>query len=134
LPLITPTNAAAVTASQAQYGPKPLSVGATNYLQSASEILGAANWLLAQFGALTRRTQNLTVDAATYPAAWPYVLSANVGDVVEIYDQPLSGGPLSVGTYRISNISRKVAFGANGSEPTAHLTITADPLPSDYFT
>jgi hypothetical protein len=133
-PVITPANAPAANASQMQYGPRPLSAGTTSYYQSTAEIQLAANWLLSTYGSLGRRTQNLTVDAAGNPAAWVYVAGCNVGDVIQITDLPLQGGPLSVGTYRISNMSKKVSGGANGGQPSASVTITADPVPSSYFT
>jgi hypothetical protein len=132
LPVITPASATAAKASQSQYGVRPLSLGTTNYLQSSSEIQSIADWLLSTFGALERRSQNLKVDAARNPSAWGYVLGLNVGDVCQIWDQPLSGGPLSVSTYRVSMIARKVAFGANSNEPEASATITCDPVVT-YF-
>jgi hypothetical protein len=136
LPFITPSDATAANASQRQYGPRPLATGTTSYLQSAARIQAAADWILATYGSLERRVLTLKVDAAGYPAAWPYVAGANVSDLVQVTDQPMSGGPLSVEIYRISNMSgRKMAFGANGSRPEASLTITADPLPpGGYFT
>jgi len=133
LPATTPANASAATASQSQYGPRPLSVGTTSYLQSTALIQSAVNWLLSTFGALERRVLTATVDAAGYPPAWPYVLSVQCGDLLQITDQPMQGGPLSVGTYRVSLISRKVAFGANGSKPTGAVTVTCDPVPASYF-
>ena len=131
LPVITPSAASTADASQAQYGPRPLQV--TSYLQSAAEQQAQADWLLSAFGSLERRVSSLTVDAAGYPAAWLFVLGANVGDVVQVTDQPMLGGPLSVGTYRISSISRKIAFGANQSKPEASITIVADPLPASWW-
>ena len=127
LPIIVPTNATAANASETQYGPRPLAV--TSYLQSSSEQLAQANWLLATYDATQRRVETLTVDAAGYPPAWLFVLAASVGDEVQVTDQPMLGGPLSVGTYRISSISRKIFFGANQSKPTGSATIVADPLP-----
>ena len=128
LPDLTPSNATAANASQAQYGPRPLQV--TSYLQSSSEQQNQADWLLTTYGAAQRRTDSLTVDAAGYPPAWLYVLSANIGDLVSIIDQPMQGGPRSTGTYRISSLSRRIFFGANGNQPVGSLTIVADPVPA----
>ena len=125
LPALTPSDATAADASQTQYGPRPLQI--TSYLQSATSQQSQADWLLSTFGALERRVSSLTVDAAGYPAAWLLVLGANVGDLVQVVDQPMLGGPQSTGTYRISSISRKIAFGANQSKPEASITIVADP-------
>lgn len=132
LPVITPSDAAAAKASQNQYGVRPLSLGTTNYLQDTATIQAAADWLLATYGALERRSQNLKVDAAANPAAWVYVMGLNVGDVCEIWDLPLSGGPLSTGTYRVSQIARKISGSSNGGHPEASATITCDPLVT-YF-
>ena len=124
-PITTPANAAAANTSQAQYGPRPLQV--TSYLQSSAEQQSQANWLLSTFGTAARRVTALTVDAAGYPPAFLYFLGANVGDRVQITDLPLLGGPQTVGTYRISSISRRLFYGANGQKPEASITIVADP-------
>jgi hypothetical protein len=105
-----------------------MSIGTTNYLQSASEIQTIADWLFATYGSLERRSTDLKIDAARYPAAWVLVAGLNVGDCLQIVDQPMSGGPVSTGTYRVSLIARRIAFGANGSTPEASVTITCDPL------
>ena len=131
LPDVTPANASAADTSQAQYGPRPLQV--TSYLQDSSKQQAQANWLLTTYGSAQRRTDALTVDAAGYPPAWLYVLAANIGDLVSIVDQPMQGGPQSTGTYRISSLSRRVFFGANGNKPVGSLTIIADPVPASYW-
>jgi hypothetical protein len=130
LPLVTPSSPAAIAASQRQYGTKPYTI--TSYLQSQAMMLAQANWLLAQFGQLNRRVEVLTVDAAGYPPAWGFVAGANVSDVVYVYDQPF-GPPVTAGYYRISQISRTIAGGANGSRPQATAKVTLDPLPSSYW-
>ena len=127
---ITPSNAAAVAVSQAQYGPKPLSQ--TSYLQSVSKIQAATNWLLATFGQVERRVEKLTVNAAPHPAAWVFVIGGNVGDVATVSDQPF-GGPATSGNYRISQMQRSISFGANGTKPEASLTIIADPIPASFW-
>jgi len=135
LPFITPADAAAANAAAAQYGPRPLSLGTANYLQSAGKIQVIADWLLAAYGSLERRVLTLKVDAAQHPAAWAYVVAATIGDQVQVTDQPMSGGPLSVGIYRISHMKKKMSGSSNGGHPEASLTITADPIPpGGYFT
>lgn len=132
-PLITPSSASAVAVSQQQYGNRPLP-WSVSYLQSAAAIQAQVNWLIAQFGSLRRRVTSLKADAASHPAAWLFVLGANPGDLAQVTDQPMQGGPLSVGTYRISSISRRITFGANKTSPEASLTIVADPEPAWYWT
>jgi len=132
LPLTTPANASAANTSQQQYGPRPLG-SPTSYLQSQAEIQNQANWYLTQFGTLHRRVSTLTVDAAGYPPAWLLVMGCQVGDLVQVTDQPMLGGPLTVGTYRVSSISRRIFFGANQSKPEASITLVCDFEPSSWW-
>ena len=46
----------------------------------------------------------------------------------------MQGGPQSVGTYRVSSVSRRIFFGANGSKPEGSVTLTLDAEPSSYWT
>ena len=131
LPVLTPADADAADDSQEQYGPRPVQV--SSYIQSSASQQNQANWLLSTFGTLERRIDSLTVDAAGHPAAWLYVLSVNPGDVVQVTDQPMLGGPLTVGNYRVSHVTRKIAFGANGNAPTGSAEIIADPLPASWW-
>jgi hypothetical protein len=131
-PLITPSSASAVAASIAQYGPRPKTF--TSYLQSQGEIQDQADWYLATFGKNVRRVAVLSVDAAAHPAAWPYVLGANIGDVIAVTDSSLSGAPTTTGSYRITQMSRNISGGANGTKTTGTLRIVADPLPASYWT
>lgn len=130
-PLITPSNASAVAASIAQYGPRPKTF--TSYLQSQAEIQNCANWYLTTYGQNERRVTTLTVDAASHPAAWVYVLGANIGDIVSVSDSSVSGAPSTTGSYRITQMSRKISNGANGLPVTGSLQIVADPLPASYW-
>ena len=59
-----------------------------------------ADWLLSVFGVPRRRAENVMVDAAAYPAAWPLVLGINVADLVQVEDWQVGGGG-SVYTYRV---------------------------------
>lgn len=123
-PVITPVNAAAANASQRQHGARSLQV--TSYLQDQSKMQAQADWLLSSFGQPRRRITALKVDAASHPAAFPFVIGANVGDQVTVVDTPF-GSPPTTGVYVISEITRVISFGANGSSPEGSVTITADP-------
>jgi hypothetical protein len=125
LPELVPAAYATANAAQAQYGPRSLSL--SSYLQSATAQQSQANWLLTYYGTLRKRIAVITIDAATHPAAWGLVLGLNLSDLIQVNDQPL-GAPATTTTYRVSSISRTLAFGGNGSEVAARLVITADPV------
>ncbi|HLK73784.1 MAG TPA: LamG-like jellyroll fold domain-containing protein [Streptosporangiaceae bacterium] len=136
LPDLTPGNWSSVQASQAQYGPRPLDV--TSYLQSATEQQAQADWLLAQYGVQRRRCAVITVDAAplaraSYPQAWPFVLGVSIGDLVQITDQPPGQG-VTVGTYRVTNFTRDISNGADGSPVTGKVQCICDYEPTSYWT
>jgi Concanavalin A-like lectin/glucanases superfamily len=131
LPVITPSDATAVKASQLQYGPRPLAQ--TSYLQSTSEIQSQTDWLFTEFGVMRRRVEKLTVDAAAHPAAWVFVLGASVSDLATVADQPF-GGPATSGTFRITQISgRSISMGANGTTTEGAITVIADFEPGSYW-
>jgi hypothetical protein len=131
LPEYTPTNVSGVESSQGLYGAQPLAV--TSWLQSTSEMQLQANWLFTNWGVPRRRAENVKVDAASHPAAWPLVLGISVGDVVSIQDWQIGGGG-SVYTYRVTELRRHVEFGGpDGRETIGAVWITADYEPSSYF-
>jgi hypothetical protein len=131
LPDITPANVTAVDASQIQYGSRPLTT--TSYLQSTSEIQSQANWLESEFGTMRRRVEKLTIDAASHPAAWGFVLGCNCSDLASVSDQPF-GGPATTGTYRVTQISgRSFSMGANGTTVEAAVTVICDFEPSSWW-
>lgn len=127
---LTPAAYTTANAAQTQLGVRPKQI--TSYLQDSTKIQAAADWWLATFGALRRRVETITVNAETYPAAWPLILAGNPGDIIQVYDAPF-GAPATTGLYRISSISRKISYSANGSSVEASATITADPLPASYW-
>ncbi len=132
LPEYTPTNASGVESSQELYGAQPYSV--TSWLQSTSEMQSQANWLFSNWGVPQRRAENIKIDAAAYPAAWPLVLGASVGDVVTIQDWMIGGGG-PVYTYRVTELRRHLEFGGpGGREVTAAVVLTLDWEPSSYWT
>jgi len=131
LPVITPRSAAAVTASQAQYGAQPFQQ--VNYLQSATEQQNLADWILATFGGLRIRADSIDVDAATYPAAWPLVLGGNVGDIATVQNWQVGAGGIT-GTFRVTQIHRRLVFGGMSGDVRAEITLTTDFEPTSYWT
>jgi hypothetical protein len=71
-PDITPVNAAGVAAAIIQAGARAYPF--TSYLQSLAEIQLFVNWLFSNYGQNRRRISVLEIDAASYPAAWEFVL------------------------------------------------------------
>jgi hypothetical protein len=127
LPLITPANASSANSSQVQYGAQPLQIA--SYLQSTSEMLSQANWLLTNFGTPQRHVENVMINSASYPQAWELVLGINIGDVVQCEDWQVGGGG-SVYTFRVTEMQRHITcgYGANPAmEATVVLTLDAEP-------
>ena len=117
-------------ASQAQYGAQPYAV--TSWLQSTSEMQAQANWVFEFFGVPQRRAEDVKVDAAPYPAAWPLVAAIGVGDVITIEDWQIGGGGTNY-TFRVTELKRRLAFGARGDQVEAYVSITADFEPTSYW-
>jgi hypothetical protein len=136
LATVTPVSVAAVLASQGQYGAQVFQI--TSYLQSQSEMQTQANWILANYGVLQIRVSFLRIDAAPYPAAWPLILGVNVGDVVTCQNWQL-GNTGATGTFRVSNINRKIRFGGMNDDNAgegivvASVELTLDFEPSGYW-
>jgi hypothetical protein len=72
--------AAASASSMAQYG--DLTLQETVYLSDSDVVTDLTNWILATYGQPATRV-TFTVDAAANPYAWQFVLSADVGTVVQ---------------------------------------------------
>jgi hypothetical protein len=127
----TPTNSSGVETSQALYGAQPFQI--TSWLQDTSKMQEQANWLFTNWGVPRRRVENVKVDAASHPAAWPLVLGISVGDVVSCQDWQIGGGG-SVYTYRVTTLRRHIEFGGpDGREMVGAVWITADFEPSSYW-
>jgi hypothetical protein len=92
------------------------------------------NWLFTTFGQLARRAEVVTIDAAKHPLGWALFFGGNIGDIVQIYDASLSGGPSTTGNYRLSNMSRSLSNGANGTPVQGLMTLVLDPVPASYWT
>jgi len=121
---------AGVLASQQQNG--PCEAKTTSYLQSQASIQSQANWLFDQFGTARQRVTNLTVRAEAAsgicPAAWLFVLGANVGDVFTASFTP-PGQPSFTGTWRISKITRRRISFADGE---ASISIIGDVYTTEW--
>ena len=130
LPIITPSDAAGVTASQTQYGAQPF--GVNSYLQSTAEMQSQADWLFEFFGQPVRRAEQVKIDAATQPYAWELVLGISVGDVVTLEDWQIGGGG-TVYTYRATEVKRRFAYGDDREITEASVTLQLEPEPSSYW-
>ena len=130
LPIITPSNAAGVTASQQQYGAQPFQIN--SYLQSTSEMQSQANWLFQFYGQPARRAEQVKIDAATQPYAWELVLGINVSDLVTLEDWQIGGGG-TVYTYRVSECKRKFSYGDDREITEASVTLQLEPEPTSYW-
>jgi len=125
LPDQTPANYTAVQAAIRQYGPRPNSI--SSYLQSTTAQQAQANWLQENFGTLQRRAQAIAIDAASHPAAFGLWAALNVTDLIQVTDL-VFGQPQTVGTYRVSNMTRSMSRSANGTPTEAKIIIVADPV------
>jgi len=136
LPLLTPTDAAGVTASQARYGAQQYPV--TSWLQDQAVMQAQADFLFTNFGQPQVRAENVRVDAAPYPAAFELVMGVNVGDVVTLTSWEVGSTGQTL-TLRVTEINRKLRFGGqnegNAGEGTvvASVELTCDFEPSSYF-
>lgn len=130
LPLVIPSNTAAVILSQQKYGAQPLQI--TSYLQSTTEMASQANWLLANYGQLQIRVEDMLTDAAPYPAAWPYVLGVNVGDVITVQNWTVDNTGVT-NTFRVSGITRDIRFAGRDGAVRASVKIQADFEPPSYW-
>ena len=133
--IITPSVTAVETASQVLYG--TISDQATGYLEGdllvgpsyGPGLLDLANWLACVYQSPVLRLSAVTVAASAYPAAWPFVLGAAVGDPVQVNRRPLGSPPGTVVSVigRISQTNRTFSFGTGGV--TAQVSCIIDPMP-----
>lgn len=136
LPLLTPTDAAGVEASQANYGAQGLAV--TSWLQDSSLQQSQANFLFDNYGQPQTRAENVRIDAAPYPAAWNLVAGINIGDVVTLQRWEIGDGGETF-TLRVTEINRKLRYGGmndgNAGEGTvvASVELVLDAEPSAYY-
>lgn len=67
-------------------------------------VVDCANWLLEQYAEPQVRIEQLVVDAASYPEAWPFVLGTDIGDTVNFTRNPVESAPVS-GSFLVIGIS-----------------------------
>lgn len=135
----SPSIATVQAQSQAQYGGQ--SYSATGYLLNdatagniqAPIMTDLANWIAAVNATPRLRAGPVTVRAshlqpAVAAIAWPFVLGAAPGDIVVVNARPPAspGAVISV-TARIMQVKRTLAFGADGTEGSAQVTLDAAP-------
>jgi hypothetical protein len=131
LPLVVPSNAAAVNASQKQYGPQPKQP--PGYLQSTTEMQNFADWIFANFGSARIRAENVRIDAAPAPGLWPMVLGLGVGDVVTAQMWAIGNTGIT-NTMRTTRFRRKIIFNEDEESTEASLQLWLDPEPGSYWT
>lgn len=131
LPLISPSQVALVEASTEQFGSQPLPI--TSYLQSQQEMHNQADWLLANYGTLHVRAENVKLDAAPDPSLWPMILGINVGDVSTAQMWQIGAGG-ATWTFRVSRIKRHVEFNGDTGRTEASVTLNLDWEPPEYWT
>ena len=131
-----PSVAAVETASRAQYG--TISNQATGYLQGDATsaydfgpgLLDEANWLANTYNKPRLRLTKVTVNAATNPASWPFVLGAAAGDMVTATQTAIgSDGVVISVTGRITQTNRSFQFSTAGV--TGSVDCIIDPAPEE---
>jgi hypothetical protein len=95
-----------VPTSIRQYG--DLTLQETIYLADPDVVTDLANRIQADYGHPSIRVSAFTVDAAANPAAWPFVLSTDVGTVVQVTRRlggtfPVTSAPFVIQSVAPSN-------------------------------
>ncbi len=125
----------AVTApSQLQYG--QITSNATGYLNGdllvpfnyGPGLLDLANWYATIYRAPLLRGSQVTVDAAQFPAAWPFVLGVACADMVQFNHRPIGTAGVVGITGRVSQTQRKLTFGYQGGV-AGSVQLIVDPAP-----
>jgi hypothetical protein len=129
------TMAAVAAAAGRKYGGQPYQ--GTGYLlfdwssayAAGGSLQDLANWVQAVYRQPQNRVQQVTVDAARHPAAWPFWAGASVGDMVQVNVRlpTAATSPLISLTARITQTDRNSQFSQDGTE--AKITATLDFAP-----
>lgn len=91
------------TISRGKYYPRIYTRTIFSSVDDATAVQNNANFLLSGFSAPALRVPHLVIDAATNPEAWPFVLSADIGDSVSFTRTPV-GGTTVTGTFTILSV------------------------------
>ena len=130
---VTAAPAVSEAASQGQYGPQSYSVTATlAYDVTAPQVATSAglgdlaSWVAATSARPQLRASNVTVDAARYPAAWPFVLGCANGDVATVnLRPPTSPGVVISVTGRITQTTRDLTYSADSVTGSVQVALDA---------
>jgi len=71
-------------------------------------LLNCANTLLSAFAYPVPRVEQVIVDAAGNPEAWPFVLGTDIGDLVQFTRTPVGGAPIT-GSFLVLSIQPEIA-------------------------
>lgn len=132
--IVLPAASIGSAASQAQYG--DCTYWATGYCEGdltspltfGPGLLDLANWIGASNLKPTLRPASVTVDAASFPIAWPFVGQVQPGDIVTVNRRPPTAANLVLSfTGRVSQVARTINQGLG--ESTATCTVMIDPVP-----
>lgn len=105
------TITASSATSMAQYGDQTLQE--TTYLADAGLTADLADSILATYGTPSLRAAQFTVDPSANPYAWPFVLSADVGTVVQITRRLQGTRPVITGMFTIQSITPQIVPGSH---------------------
>jgi hypothetical protein len=96
--------------SRARYYPRIYTRTIYSSADDTTAVQNCANTLLNAFAQPQLRVTRVTVNAAENPEAWPFALSAGVGDTVPFARTPV-GGAAVTGSFTILSVSPDIAPG-----------------------
>ena len=96
------------TGSRAKYYPRVYTRTVFSSADDANAVQNCATFLVTNFAAPSPRVTHMVIDAASDPEAWPFVLSAEIGQSVSFTRNPVGGVPVT-GTFTILSIEPDIA-------------------------
>ena len=122
-------------ATRAKYGQDTYQINGYLYndlttplsVTNPSGLIDLANWVSVTLATPHLRAGRITVDASTYPAAWPLVLGAAPGDVALVGRAPITASTSIALLARIMRVERRIAFLQGSTVATAALTLDYAP-------
>ena len=123
-PTVTPSTSLAgyIAASQGRFG--TVTYQPTVYLWDLDAIGDLANWIAETEGIPSLRAEQVTIDAASYPTAWPLLLYGDIGDVVVFHRRPVNMGPPAITlTTQIIRLHRTLSW----KDGTGTIQLTLSP-------